>query len=102
MVFYGLFSIYLLEIAHSIEQFVISYITQEWFFARNTGAACSICSAFGSCVFFHLGTMAFGTIAVILFRFPRELVHSQVYEESSPPVRRSRSAIYTGITADQG
>lgn len=85
LVFYVCFGWYIVEIYDCISYFAIAYITQEWWFRsadRHSprGGACSLCSAICSCLTYHLGTMAYGALAIMLFRLPRQLVSTQVRE----------------------
>jgi len=83
LVFYACFGWYIVEIYDCISYFAIAYITQQWWFRaadKHSGGACSLCGAVCSCLTYHLGTMAYGAFAIMLFRLPRQLVNTQVKE----------------------
>jgi hypothetical protein len=89
LVFYLCFGWYIVEIYDCISYFAIAYITQQWWFRaadKHSGGACSLCSAICSCLTYHLGTMAFGALAIMVFRLPRQLVSTQVTELSDGQV----------------
>jgi hypothetical protein len=82
MVFYAMASWYLLELFGSMSYFMVAYVTQQWFFRAPTKqlGCCSLVSAFCSCLFYHLGTVAYGSFAIMVFRIPREFIQLQVLE----------------------
>lgn len=83
LVFYLCFGWYIVEIYDCISFFATAYITQQWWFRaadKHSGGVCSLCSAICSCLTYHTGTMAFGALAIMVCRLPRQLVSTQVRE----------------------
>mmetsp|Transcript_17062 Transcript_17062/g.59722 ORF Transcript_17062/g.59722 Transcript_17062/m.59722 type:complete len:644 (-) Transcript_17062:88-2019(-) len=64
--FLFLMSLWLLEFCNALSTYVISYVTQMWFF--KVGGGCSVGKAYCSGLAYHSGSLAFGSLLVALVR----------------------------------
>mmetsp|Transcript_13382 Transcript_13382/g.31404 ORF Transcript_13382/g.31404 Transcript_13382/m.31404 type:complete len:651 (-) Transcript_13382:107-2059(-) len=76
MVYYIFGSIWLLEFAHSLGQFVIAYMVVLWYYTplyhgRKRSPWCPLPRAYIAALVFHLGTLAMGSFLIALCRIPQ-------------------------------
>lgn len=80
--FYIFMSIWIMEIFSAMSQFAVSYATQQWFFSHHRpefglarGApTCAACKGLFVGLFFHLGTLAFGSFIISSTRVVRYIL----------------------------
>mmetsp|Transcript_35489 Transcript_35489/g.101332 ORF Transcript_35489/g.101332 Transcript_35489/m.101332 type:complete len:637 (+) Transcript_35489:38-1948(+) len=70
MAFFGFMLIWLLELSNAISQYVLAWATQMWYFTPYDGdrkedvPSCGICKGYANAIFYHLGTLAFGSLLI--------------------------------------
>lgn len=95
LIFYAFMTVWTLELLHALDQFVVAYVAQLWFFKEYVSIAgikrkrmtCfPMVRGFLVGVIFHFGTLAFGSLLLALFKvvyFLLSLAMRQVEEASA-------------------
>jgi len=81
LTFYGLMSIWIVEVYNGMSYFATSYATQLWFFApyeeelvSKEAPRFASCKGYSVAAFYYMGTLAYGSFCIALFRVPRMLL----------------------------
>lgn len=74
MAYFGFMTIWLLELGNATSQYVLAWVTQMWYFTPYVGSrklgvpSRAVCKGYSNVLSFHMGTVALGSLLVMLFR----------------------------------
>ncbi|CAE7297404.1 SLC44A1 [Symbiodinium necroappetens] len=96
LVYYVVIYVWVLELQHALSQFATMFATQLWFFRRSRGdapatparSACDMLLGYRVGLFYHFGSLLFGSLLCTFLRFPQLLasIVVQAAEERKNPV----------------
>jgi len=84
--FYIFMMLWIMELFSAMSTFVIAYVTQLWFF--KTDKVCSLLRGYTAALYYHLGTLAYGSFIIALVRGVRIVLSmvSEAMKDSANPV----------------
>jgi len=80
MGFYLVMVVWLLEFTNALSQYVLAFATQGWYFtpyirgSKLDAPAFGICKGYANALFYHVGTLALGSLIISTFRILRMAV----------------------------